>query len=86
MSGFRNLVTTDGVERFITSDRDLKINPNVLLLTPNVVTGQTFAIFAAQPILLPQTFYGACEIAALMRSSASGSWLLAGNFGLFVNE
>lgn len=84
LSGFRNRVATDGSIKCITVDRDLTESPSFLVLPLFVATGTPLAAVAAKS--LPVGFAGAADIVQLGRSSASGSWLAAGDFGVIVNE
>jgi hypothetical protein len=84
LSGFRNIVSTDGSIRFITVDRNLNESPSFLVLPPSIATGTPLAAVTAKP--LPIGFAGASDIVQLLRLSASGSWIAAGDFGVIVNE
>jgi len=80
---------------FITRDRTSIFEPTVELLPPgnllyaDVVTPGVRSKdsgVARQITLVPLVFDGAQTIARVMRSFGSGSWIVAGDFGLRMNE
>lgn len=69
-SGFRNIIMYDGADLFSTRDR--------FQITPPVVYDWALA--------LPLTIANGSIVSSMVRSSASGAWIVAGDFGLRVNE
>ncbi len=73
--GYANNFITDGALKLHSRDRNL-------LQSPFVQSGTTTPTF----VELPLKIENASTIVRLLRSSASGSWLIAGDFGLQINE
>lgn len=69
-SGFRNIIMYDGADLFSTRDR--------FQITPPIVYDWAFA--------LPLSIANGSIVSSMVRSSASGAWIVAGDFGLRVNE
>lgn len=69
-SGFRNIIMYDGADLFSTRDR--------FQMTPPAVYDWVLA--------LPLNIAHNSIISSMVRSSASGAWIVAGDFGLRVNE
>lgn len=84
LSGFRNLVSTDGSIRLVTVDRNLTTAPSAVVLMPSLATGLSAVL--ANSTLVPLNFSHAGDIVACLRTSALGSWVMAGDFGVVVNE
>ncbi|MCL4229095.1 hypothetical protein KJZ61_00195 [Candidatus Dependentiae bacterium] len=84
LSGFRNLVSTDGSIRLVTVDRDLTTAPSAVVLMPSLATG--LGAVLANSTVVPLNFSHAGDIVACLRTSALGSWVMAGDFGVVVNE
>lgn len=74
-AGYASIFATDGSVQFHGNERDLA-------LAPFVKTGSAKQFFKNIPLLLAQ----ASTLVQITRNSASGSWLVAGDFGLQVNE
>ncbi len=81
---FRNAFTTDGSLFFHAHDRDANEDPLLMLLPPGVRTGDRFTALRSSSI--PLDLKGTSHIKPIIRNTASGSWLVAGDFGLRVNE
>jgi len=81
---FRNAVDGDGAARFAARGRNLELDPIVRLLEANLATGRAFAEVFSNTV--PLTFTSSSNIIRVLRSFASGSWLVAGDFGIFANE
>lgn len=69
-SGFRNIIMYDGADLFSMRDR--------FQITPPTVYDWTFA--------LPLDIAKGSIVSSMVRSSASGAWIVSGDFGLRVNE
>jgi len=69
-SGFRGMAVYDGTDLFSSRDR--------VQTSPPVVFNRN--------ILLPVDIATASTVSSIVRSSASGAWLVSGDFGLRVNE
>lgn len=74
-SNFRNITDVDGAALFLTSDRTL--------VTPTILLNESQALHSTP---MPLDLACSAYISAVVRSSASGSLLVAGDFGLRVNE
>ncbi|MCX5922856.1 MAG: hypothetical protein NTX86_06040 [Candidatus Dependentiae bacterium] len=82
-NGFRDLITTDGSMMFSGLDKDLE-QPPVVISTTGMKRSVRSAGFVNAKIPLAINSYS--YLARMLRSSASGSWLVGGDFGLQVNE
>lgn len=71
---FRQLINTDGAVTLSSIDQDLKIPPELFTGTDLLST------------VIPLSIENSSDIVQLVRSTASGSWLVSGDFGLKVNE
>ncbi len=69
-SGFRNMILYDGTDLFSSRDRMQTSSPVVF----------------NRKIILPLDIADASTVSSIVRSSASGAWLISGDFGLRVNE
>ncbi|HSW73882.1 MAG TPA: hypothetical protein VLG71_01880, partial [Candidatus Limnocylindria bacterium] len=74
-AGYSSIFATDGSVQFHGNNRDLT-------LAPYIQTGVVKSFFKNISLNLS----GASNLVQILRSSASGSWLVAGDFGLQVNE
>jgi len=81
---FRDWIATDGAIFFHEINRFLCDNPIVQVLWAHARSGVRFLADKnpALPIILENT----CYLWPLLRNSATGSWLLAGNNELYINE
>lgn len=80
---FRDFALNDGATLFNGIDRDVIQDPFVLS-TPGIKRGVTQVVLGSTRI--PLALESSSHIADMLRNSASGSWLVAGDFGLRVNE
>lgn len=80
-NGFRDLIYTDGSALLHAEDQDLLQNPFVLILF-GLQTGVSST--PSQPV--PLSLFNASIFQRLMRSSASGAWVIGGDFGIQVSE
>lgn len=81
---FRNWIVSDGALFFHEINRNLCDDPAIYLLSGRARSGIRFLADKNPPI--PLTFHDACFLLPLVRNSATGAWLLAGNDGLRINE
>ncbi|TET06864.1 hypothetical protein E3J79_00700 [Candidatus Dependentiae bacterium] len=81
---FRDWIISDGALFFHEINRYLCDAPVIYLLGPGARSGLRF--LADKNPSLPITMSEACFLLPLLRNSATGSWLLAGNEGLKINE
>jgi len=80
---YRKMLNEDGGLRFSAADRDLCIPPFVKLLLPGITTGFTLPISSST--LVPLSIENSSDVVRILRS-ATGPVLVAGDFGLKVNE
>lgn len=82
-NGFRDIVTYDGSAQMNGKDRHLTQEPFVTAIQ-DVRSG----VPSGNGIIttLPLTITTASHVTTMLRNSASGSWLVAGDFGLRVSE
>lgn len=76
-----HLINFDGTDSFFVRDRRFAISP---MLRDELFTVAPFLF--NRGVQVPLGIEEASSISAIMRSSASGAWLVAGDFGLRVNE
>jgi len=81
---FRSRLTSDGRFHFSSFDRDNETDPDVKFFGSVIRSGEQLASAAA--VSVPLTLSGTSDTANLIRSSASGDFLVATSAGLFVNE
>ncbi len=81
---FRNLTATDGALYFGTRSKQFDNNPLVTVLNASggVQTGSRFLSNKVIPVDLSDTTL----IAAMLQSSATGTWLVGTDGGIFANE
>lgn len=81
--GFRDIFATDGAAFFNGRSKNLNSEPFI-----NMVVGMTRgrAINNHGTYQTPLSISSASHISQMIRSTASGNWLVAGDFGLRVNE
>jgi hypothetical protein len=81
--GFRDLFATDGAVFFNACSRNLQtapfVNIKIGMLRGSATNDQNI-------ITLPLSISSASHITQIVRDFASGNWLIAGDFGLRVNE
>ena len=81
---YGNPIASDGAMNMFSRGRDLESNPFANILFPGLRTGARFGGFNGT--LVPANFESSSNIVGIIREIASGSWLLAGDFGLIINE
>lgn len=81
--GFRDLFATDGAAFFSARSRNLDAEPFVNMVV-GMLRGSPGNDQNVYPI--PLSISTASHLTQIVRSFASGSWLVAGDFGLRVNE
>ncbi len=81
---FRTLFATDGTSYFNARNASCPEGPFLNVLPISARTGALFQ--GAQSLRVPIELGNASIISALVRNSATGSWMLAGDLGLRVNE
>jgi len=84
----RLLMATDGALYMNASDRDVFISPAVRVPQRNVMprSGNRAVGVNMLNTTLPLSIAGGSQVSALLRSFASGSWIISGDFGLQINE
>jgi hypothetical protein len=82
----RLLFNTDGALYMAARDRDLLISPAVRVPQRNAQPASGRRDVGVVEEGLPITIESGCQLSALLRSYASGSWILSGDFGLRINE
>lgn len=80
---YRNFITTDGSIFAVSRSKRQKDPAYFELLAPQWMGESKAALTGAQRIVPDAT---AQSIGHMIRSSVTGSWLVPGDFGLFVNE
>src|SRR5439155_26893292 len=86
LSDFKKCFATDGAAYFITRDKDTTSGATAALIS------HVFPLHVGNPAAGLRTSSVTAltdlgeQIQAVQRNGASGSWLLAGDFGLRVNE
>lgn len=82
---FRNMLMTNGALYFASTSKNGDQQPSVVLFPANtqVFSGKRFLGVRSRPV--PTGITGN-QIAALVRTCASGSWQAAGDFALRINE
>jgi hypothetical protein len=80
-NAFRDLIYTDGSALLHAEDRNLLRDPFVRILF-GLQTGVSSQ--SSQPV--PLSLFKASIVQRLMRSSASGAWMVGGDFGIQVSE
>jgi len=81
---FRDWIVSDGSIFFHEINRFLCDNPLIQVLWSKARSGVRF--LADKNAALPIIFENTCYLWPLLRNSATGSWLLAGNNELYINE
>lgn len=81
---FRDWIVSDGAIFFHEINRFMCDNPVINVLWARARSGARF--LADKNPALPILFQGTCFLLPLLRNSATGSWLLAGNEELHINE
>jgi hypothetical protein len=76
-----HLFNFDGTDNFFVRDRRFALSP---ILRNELYTLAPFVFNRGVPV--PLGVEDAASVSAITRSSASGAWLVAGDFGLRVNE
>ncbi len=83
---FKQSFTTDGALYFATEDQNLN-KPVLVTLTPVKTPPRTGVLFiGVSSTTVPITLSNGSYISALLRSVASGSFLITGDFNVQVNE
>lgn len=86
LGDFRPIIATQGPLRFIANDRESSMPATALLFPAYMTTGASLATAHAQSVFSSLDATKPQKIVRLIPSVASGSWLLAGDFGLLVHE
>ncbi len=81
---YRTLFATDGTSYFNARNASYPSDPFLRVLPIAAITG--FRFEGRRSLTIPVDIAGATIINALVRNSATGSWITAGDFGLRVNE
>lgn len=76
-----HLINFDGTDNFFVRDRRFALSP---MLRNELYTLAPFVF--NRGVQVPLGVQDAASVSAITRSSASGAWLVAGDFGLRVNE
>ena len=85
---FRNIFATDGSLYFGTRSQDVDDDPVVTFLT-SLATGSVQTGFQGRPLFTREINVGlenSTLITAMLKNSASGSWIVASDNGLRINE
>lgn len=82
---YRKMLNEDGGLRFSAADRDFCFSPFVELLPPGLITGIIAIRLASRPVALSLDIENNSDVVKILRS-ITGPVLIAGNFGLRVNE
>ena len=85
---FRNILATDGALFFGTRSQQNEIDPVVTVLT-SLSFGSVQTTFASRPLFNRDVSVGLVKtslLSAMLKNSASGSWLVAGDNGIRINE
>ena len=83
-AGDRSWISTDGSLFFQERDKNNTEDPSLTLLAPHFRSGLRFG--GNRQEIIPINLQSTCIMQPIVRSSASGSWLLARNNILSVNE
>lgn len=84
LEDYRNYFITDGAINAISRSSYAGSSPKLWLLNYPLRSGQRFA--AKNPTLLDLSIQQCKSIGRLTRDSASGSWLIYGDFGIRINQ
>lgn len=82
--GYRDWLFFDGAFFFYGTSRNQPQDPLLRLLPSAVHSGQRFA--ASSSTNIPLSLQAYASVMPMVRSSATGAWLLPGDFGLKINE
>lgn len=82
----RLLFVTDGALYMAARDRNLVVNPSVRVPQRTALPGSGRREVGVVEDSLPLAIESSCQLSAMLRSYASGSWLISGDFGLQINE
>jgi hypothetical protein len=84
---YRNKLMTDGSLYFsFNSRKDGDKNPFISLLQPTMQARTGVRFVGTRAVTVPIALSDATCIASLTRNSATGNWMIAGDFGLRINE
>lgn len=85
LSEFRNIFATDGALYFTARSKDSSTGAPVFSHFPyNAMTGTLSMGYKS--ITIPLAYKNGARISSLLQASGSGSWFIAGDFGLLINE
>ncbi len=83
----RPMFATDGAMYFGARDRDLAINPQVIVPSTATPPQSGYRFVGVKGVAqLPVNISAGNNVTTLLRNFASGSWLISGDFGLQINE
>lgn len=81
---YRNQLSTDGALILVSRSKYNEGGSQLFILPHRLKSGQRFG--ARESVIVPLNLNKFCSISGVIRVSASGSWLLYGDFGLRLNE